>query len=148
MGLRLWGWLRRVGRSLGSVRGILLALFGSLVFVFWVFTLLLGGVPAGQHTAEVRRYGPLALAAYCGRELLLELERSEVAQVLLAPFRWFVNAFTSERLWPDLARWAALGLLVNLCLLAVVFALDAHYLETSAAASERAYTRLQQLRRG
>ena len=270
MRLRLWGWLRRVGRGLGSVRGILLALFGSLVFGFWIATLLLGDVQPGQNVAEVRRYGPLALAAYCllellvstegsitfsaaevnflfpgplsrrqllaykvtatfgssllstvlltlflrqyaltlagaviglllaalfvqlfpmalaliasslgaraynrrrkvvlvglavlaaaalagafggrgGRELLLELERSEIAQVLLAPFRWFVNAFTAERLWPDLVQWAALGLLVNVGVLAVVFALDAHYLETSAAASERAYTRLQRLRQG
>jgi hypothetical protein len=270
MALRLWGWLRRIGRSLGSVRGILLVVFGSLVFVPWVLTWFRGDVPPGQHTAEVRRYGPLALAAYCvlellistegsitfsaaevnflfpgplsrrqllaykvtttfgssllsaavltlflrqyaltlagavvglllamlfvqlfpmalallasslgaraynrrrkvvlaalavlaavalvgamrgqsGRELLVELERSEVAQVLLAPFRWFVSAFTAERLWPDLVQWAGLGLLVDACLLAVVFALDAHYLETSAAASERAYARLQQLRQG
>jgi hypothetical protein len=270
MWLRLWGWLRRAGRSLGSVRGILLVVFGALVFVPWILTWILGGVPLGQHTAEVRRYGPLALAAYCvlellvstggaitfsaaevnflfpgplsrrqllaykvtatfgssllstvlltlflrqyaltfagavvglllamlflqlfpmalallasslgaraynrrrkvvllvlavlaavalagalrgqgGRELLAELERSEIAQTLLAPFRWFVNAFTAERLWPDLVQWAGLGLLVNACVLAVVFALDAHYLETSAAASERAYARLQQLRQG
>jgi ABC-2 type transport system permease protein len=270
MWLRLWGWLRRLGRSLGSVRGILLVVVGALVFVPWVLTWVLGDVPFGQHTAEVRRYGPLVLAGYCvlellistggaitfsaaevnflfpgplsrrqllaykvtatfgssllstalltlflrqyaltlagavvglllaalfvqlfpmalaliasslgaraydrrrkivllvlavlvavalagalrgrgGRELLAELERSEVAQTLLAPFRWFVSAFTAERLWPDLAQWASLGLLVNACLLAVVFALDAHYLEASAAASERAYARLQRLRQG
>jgi hypothetical protein len=270
MGLRFWGWLRRAGRSLGSVRGILLVVVGALVFVPWVVSWALGGVPSGQHTAEVRRYGPLVLAAYCvlelfistqgaipfsaaevnflfpgplsrrqllaykvtatfgssllstvlltlflrqyaltfggavvglllaalfvqlfpialalfasslgaraynrrrkivllvlavliavalagalrgmgGRELLTELERSEVAQTLLAPFGWFVSAFTAERLWPDLVQWASLGLLVNACMLAVVFALDAHFLETSAAASERAYERLQRLRQG
>src|SRR5205085_1706099 len=76
------------------------------------------------------------------------VEASPVAQTLLAPFRWFVNAFTAERLWPDLALWASLGLLVDACLLGLVFALDAQYLETAAAASERAYARLQRLRRG
>jgi hypothetical protein len=270
MRLRVWGWLRRLGRSLGSVRGVLLIVFGSLVFFPYVIVWLVGGVKPGQHTEEVRRYGALVLAAYCvlelmvsstggitfntaevnllfpaplsrrqllaykvmgtfgtsllstvllalflgqyaltfagavvglllatlfvqlvpitlallasslgaraydrrrkavlallavlaavavvtglrgrgSRELVEALEQSEVAQVALAPFRWFVNAFTAERLWPDLAQWAALGLLVNACLLAVVFALDAHYLETSAAASERAYERLQRLRSG
>ena len=270
MRLRTWGWLRRLGRSLGSVRGIVLIVCGSLVFFPYVVVWLTGGVTPGQHTAEVRRYGALVLAAYCVLELLVSteggitfstaevnflfpgplsrrqllaykvaatfgtsllstvlltlflgqyavslvgavvglllatlfvqlfpialallasnlgaraydrrrklvlaalavlgvtalvtglhgrgstevvaaLEQSEVAQVVLGPFRWFVNAFTAEDLWPDLARWAALGLLVNACLLAVVFTLDAHYLETSAAASERTYARLQRLRSG
>ena len=270
MGLRFWGWLRGVGQSLASVRGILLVVFGSLVFAPWILTIILGAVQAGQHVAEVRRFGPLALAGYCllellvstegsltftaaevnflfcgplsrrqllaykvtatfgssllsaalltmflrqyaltligaavglllaiqfvqlvpmtlallasslgaraynrrrktvlvllaaaagvalagglhgktGQELLYELEHSEVVQTLLAPFRWFVNAFTAEHLWPDLVQWAGLGLLVNGCMLVVVFALDAQYLEASAAASERAYTRLQQLQRG
>jgi uncharacterized membrane protein len=270
LGLRLYGWLRRVGRSLGSVRGALLVAAGALVFLPWVLTLFLSTQPWGQHTAEVRRYGPLVLAAYClvelvvmseraltfsaaevnflfpaplsrrqvlaykvtgtlgssllsaalltlflrhyalnaagavvglllavlflqlfpmvltllattvgaraynrrrkvvllllaalaaavvlpgllGKgqaELLDEVEASPVAQTLLAPFRWFVQAFTAERLWPDLAIWAGLGLLANGCLLVLVFALDAQYLESAAVASERAYERLQQLRRG
>jgi hypothetical protein len=270
MRLRLRGWLRRLGRSLASVRGVLLVVVGALVFLPWVLSWVLGSTLSGQHLAEVRRYGPLALAAYClaelvistekaitfsaaevnflfpaplsrrqllaykvaaafgssllsaalltlflrryaatftaavvglllavlflqlfpmvlallastfgahawnrrrkvvlavlvvlaavaawqavevrsGRELLVEMENSSVAQTLLAPFRWFVNAFTAEQLWPDLVQWAALGLLVNACLLVAVFGLDAHYLETSAAASERAYARLERLRQG
>src|SRR5262249_5152550 len=74
MGLRLWGWLRRIGRSLGSVRGILLVFSGPLGFVPWILPGILGGVPMGQHPAEVRRYGPLALAAYCVLELLISTE--------------------------------------------------------------------------
>jgi hypothetical protein len=270
LGLRLYGWLRRLGRSLGTVRGALLVAAGALVFAPWVLSLFVLGMPSGQHTAEVRLYGPLVLAAYCVVELLVTSERaltfsaaevnflfpgplsrrqvlaykvtgtlgssllsaavltlflrqyavtpvgaaaglllavlflqlfpmaltmlattvgahaynrrrkvvllllaalaavvvaqallgkgkeqlldevqaSPVAQTLLAPFRWFVNAFTAERLWPDLALWAGLGLLADACLLAVVFALDAQYLESAAAASERAYARLERLRRG
>jgi hypothetical protein len=268
--LRVWGWLRRLGRSLASVRGVLLIAFGALVFFPYAVMWLVGAVRPGQHTEEVRRYGALVLAAYCvmellvssaegisfsmaevnllfpaplsrrqllayklmgtvgtsllstvlltlflgqyaltfegavvglllatlfvqlvpitlallasslgaraynrrrkavlallaalaavalitglrgrgGSELVEALEQSEVAQVVLAPFRWFVHAFTAEELWPDLVQWAALGLLVNACLVGVVFALDAHYLETSAAASERTYARLQRLRSG
>ncbi len=273
MGLRLWGWLRRLGRSVGTVRGALLVAAGALVFLPWVVSWLLAPTPTGQYLAEVRRLGPLALAAYClvqlvlttegaitfsaaevnflfpaplsrrqvlaykvlgtlgtsllstllltlflrqyavnmaaaavglllavmfmqlfqmalallassvgaraysrrrkivlavlvllaavavapavartvgkgGEAMLAEVEASPVAQAVLAPFAWFVNAFTAERLWPDLVQWAGLGLLLNLALLVLVFTLDAHYLETSAAVSERAYARLERLRRG
>jgi hypothetical protein len=79
---------------------------------------------------------------------LERLERSPAAQVVLAPLRWFLEAFTAERLWPDLGFWAARALAVDLVLLALVFTLDAHYLETAASASERWYARLQRFRGG
>ena len=55
---------------------------------------------------------------------------------ILEPFRWFVRAFTAQRVWPDFVRWAGLGLAADVGLLMVVFALDAHYLESAAAACE------------
>jgi Putative ABC exporter len=63
------------------------------------------------------------------------------------PLRWFFDAFVATR-WPDLAGSAALALLLDLGLVGVVFALDAHYLESAASASARIYARVQRLRRG
>ena len=64
---------------------------------------------------------------------------------MLAPFRWFILAFTAERVWPDLAGWAALGLAVDAGLIGLVFALDASYLEAASAASARRFARIQRL---
>ena len=81
-------------------------------------------------------------------DVLARVERSGVVQAVLSPLRWFVEAFAAERLWPDLLQWAALGLAVDAALLAFVFALDAQYLETAAAASARIYARIERMRRG
>ena len=80
--------------------------------------------------------------------LIPELSQSPVIWVILAPFRWFVDVFTAERLWPDLVVSSALGLSVDVALVVAIMALDAQYLETAAAASERVYARLEKLRRG
>jgi hypothetical protein len=65
-----------------------------------------------------------------GRELggegflktLEKIERSSVAQTILIPFRWFVLAFTAQRIWPDLVKWASLCGLIDLGLLGLVLA--------------------------
>src|SRR5262249_18381814 len=59
-----------------------------------------------------------------------------------------VETFTAERVWPDLVQWSLLALAVNAGLMALVIALDAQFLESAAAASERLYARLQQVRAG
>ncbi len=69
-------------------------------------------------------------------------------QVALFPFRVFIETFTAERLWPDLVAWALLAVALDGLLLAVVFLLDANYLESAAAAGERIYARMQRLRGG
>jgi hypothetical protein len=76
------------------------------------------------------------------------LQQLPAIQVVLEPVRWFVLAFTAERLWPDFVQWALLGLAVNIALVLLVFALDANYLEGAAAASERLYAQLQRARTG
>lgn len=81
-------------------------------------------------------------------ELLKAVEQSTVVQTALAPLRPFVATITAEHLWPDVAQWTALALAVNLVLLAIVFVLDANYLETAASVSERIYARMQRVRRG
>jgi hypothetical protein len=81
------------------------------------------------------------------RELMDKLLAAPAWKIASWPLRSFFEAATAER-WPDLAGSAALGLLVNLALVGVIFALDAQYLEASAAASARIYTRIQRIRRG
>jgi hypothetical protein len=76
------------------------------------------------------------------------VEQSRVVQVLLEPLRWFLEAATAERLWPDLLKWSALAVLVDLALVGLVLAMDAQYLEASASASEKTYARLQRVRHG
>lgn len=76
------------------------------------------------------------------------LRQNEAVRVLLTPMGWFVETFTAERLWPDFLLGAARCLGVNAVLLVLVFLLDAQYLEAAAAASERAYARLQRVRSG
>jgi hypothetical protein len=73
---------------------------------------------------------------------------SPIWQTIATPLRWFFEAFLAERIWPDLIEYASLAMLVNLALLVVVFALDAHYMEASAAASARIYSQIQRFRRG
>ncbi len=79
--------------------------------------------------------------------LLAKAVHTDVWQTISHPLRYFFDAFLSENLWPDLAWNAALALLVDLVLLAVVFGLDAHFLEASASASARIYARIQRMRR-
>jgi hypothetical protein len=81
-------------------------------------------------------------------EAIARLRQNEAVRVLLTPMSWFVETFTAEHLWPDFVLGAARCLGVNALLLVVVFLLDAQYLEASAAASERAYARLQRVRSG
>lgn len=82
------------------------------------------------------------------REWALRLESSPVTQALLTPLRWFVLAYTAERFFPDFVSYGSLGLLVDVFLIALIFRLDANYLETAALASERLYAQLERFRRG
>src|SRR5207237_5526766 len=75
-----------------------------------------------------------------------EVEQAPLLQALLTPLRWFIDALTAAELWPDLAVAAGLSLMVDVIVLVAVLLLDAHYLETAAAASERAYVRLERIR--
>jgi hypothetical protein len=76
------------------------------------------------------------------------IHRSPVLGALLAPFRWFVEAFAAREIWPDLVKWSARCLAVDGVLAAVVLGLDAQFLESAATASERLYARIQRVRSG
>lgn len=66
----------------------------------------------------------------------LAIERSSATAALVAPFRPFVLTLTA-RSWSGLAAWGGLALLIDLGLAALVFLLDAGYLEAATAASGR-----------
>jgi hypothetical protein len=79
------------------------------------------------------------------RDAFEAVARSEAWQAALRPLSWFFQAFLAEG--PrELAEYGLLGLLVNLALVGVVFALDAQYLESAASSSARIYARLQRRR--
>lgn len=77
---------------------------------------------------------------------LKQVDRTPEWQTLTLPLSWFFKVFSARHVWPDLVQYTALGLLNNLVLLGIVFALDAQYLEASASASARLYARIR--RRG
>lgn len=146
---------------LASFAGMLL-----IVLFMQLFSMALNllAVSVGAHLYTRGRKFVAALAILLGAALLLGVGGSprqwhpeELFRKLLAapawkivswPLRSFFDAVTAERWWPDLAQAAALGALVNLLLIGVVFALDAEYLEAAATASARIYARMQRLRRG
>jgi hypothetical protein len=116
LGARAHTWRRR------------LVLFGLLLLVL-VPVLFLGrdlpGLTAGQ--------------------VLDRVEQSAVVQAVLMPLGWFAQTIAAEN-FRDLLAYGARALGLDAALVVLVFALDADYLEASAAASERTYARLQRVR--
>ncbi len=123
-----------VGLAAGTLGALAWSRGRRLILAGVVVIVGLAIVSAGRDLASLK---PL--------EALDRIERSPVASTVLTPFRWFVLAFTAERAWPDLARWATLGLLVDLGLVGLIFALDASYLEASSTASARRFARIRRL---
>ena len=79
-------------------------------------------------------------------ELAAHLQASPVGRVLLAPFGVFPRALTAPRLFPNGLAWDALGAAMIAGLVAVVFLLDANYLETAAVASGKRHARVARMR--
>jgi hypothetical protein len=83
------------------------------------------------------------------REAILRwVDASRPARVVLAPFAVFGEVATAKRLGVDLPMWGAAAVGVDVAVLLLVLWLDADYLETAAASSERAYARRARVRRG
>jgi hypothetical protein len=107
-----------------------------------LLALVVLGVAGGFYSAT-RNGEPLS------REVILRWVRgSAAARVVLAPFSVFGQVATAKRLSVDLPMWAAAAIGVDLAVLLGVLWLDADYLETAAASSERAYARRMRGRRG
>jgi len=149
---------RRMAPSIGS------AFVGSTLF-FLFLQLLQIAIGLGANTLGALAWGRgrrvalaalsilagLVLAAW-GRDLasggalaiLDRVEASPIASVILAPFRPFVLAFTAES-GRQLAWWGSASLLVDGALVALIFALDASYLEVASAASARRFAKIQRM---
>jgi hypothetical protein len=108
----------------------------------WLMAIVIAAVALMLYSAT--RHGePL------GREAILSWIRgSGPAQVALAPFAVFGQVATARRLTIDLPIWALAAIAVDGVLLMLVLWLDADYLESAAASSERMYARRMRARRG
>jgi hypothetical protein len=70
------------------------------------------------------------------------------AMVVLAPFKVFSNTILADRLFPDLVCWGAAAAAIDLGLLALILRLDADYLESAAAISQKMYEQLRRTKQG
>ncbi|HWE36973.1 MAG TPA: putative ABC exporter domain-containing protein [Isosphaeraceae bacterium] len=139
---------------------VLMGLFGQLL----TMAVALIGATIGAAANTWRRRLALAIllavvvvvAASVGRralavptlEALQSIPDAPAVRAVLTPFRWFLLAFTARHLWPDLVEWGALAGLIDAGLVLLIFSLDAHYLETAAAAGEKVYALREAIRRG
>lgn len=82
------------------------------------------------------------------QDALARLGQSSLLWPVLAPFHCFVGMGMAQSFMPGFVGWGIVCLALDLALIALVFGLDAHYLEASALASERAHARLQRFRQG
>jgi hypothetical protein len=81
--------------------------------------------------------------------LFRQLEHYPAWRVLTAPLGWYIETFLVQPGdWLALLQWGGLSVGFTAVMIAVVLLLDAQYLETVAATSERVYTQIQKMRRG
>jgi hypothetical protein len=153
-------WLRQYASSfLTGFVALLLAM--TFLNLFSMATSMLAGTVGAKAFTRRRKIvlgvlltlGVVAIARGGGQSLALgpmqwlkSVEQTWPMHILLTPLRWFVEVLLAQHLWPDVIKWASLAIGVNGTLLAIVFALDAQFLEASGAASEKHYARLQRMR--
>ncbi len=70
------------------------------------------------------------------------------AMVVLAPFKVFSNVILADELFPDLVCWGAAAAAIDLGLLVLILKLDADYLESAAAISQKIYEQLRRTKQG
>ena len=93
--LRLAGVLRRWGRSLRTMKGLLLALVGSLLYLPMLLTTVFAPrVQLAAQLATIRRYGVLGLFGFCVLNLILASDEravyfapAEIEFLFSGPFR-------------------------------------------------------------
>ena len=94
----------------------------------------------GQIAARVQSLGIAEVSA--------TLNHSAVLRVLLSPFLVFTHVLFAANWSAALVGWAALALTIDVFLLILVLKLDANYLESAAAISQKVYERIQRARMG
>ena len=81
-------------------------------------------------------------------ELVASLRESGTLKVLVAPFQVFTRAIFAGAWFPDLVGWAAAALAIDLGMLLVILKMDANYLESAAAISQKLYEQLRRTKQG
>jgi hypothetical protein len=137
--------------------------FLSLLFVQWFsIAMVLGGQALGAATYS--RFRKLLMVAtgiivavalrtwmtegYSHGEAALERFRdSPAVSAILKPLEPYAQAMTADGA-SSLLKWSVYAVFLNAGLLAVVFLLDAYYVEAAMAASERRYAKIQRIRAG
>ena len=108
----------------------------------WLMALVVVAVAFVLYSAS-RNGEPLSREAVLGW-----IRGCRPAQIVLAPFSVFGQVATAQRLSVDLPIWTLAAIGVDGVLLVLVLWLDADYLETAAATSQRMYARRMRARRG
>jgi hypothetical protein len=125
---------RRIAVFVGSL------LLFNFVQLFSLVASLVGALLRFQDPRGLRRFGItmvtlFAALAFVWRRfgksindvivLARQLERSGTWRAATSPLRWFIELMLADRLWPDLVKWSAICLLLNVFLFVIVYVLDA-----------------------
>ena len=81
-------------------------------------------------------------------EMAHQFRSSWTGRVLLAPFEVFSHTILAARWFPELVCWGAGALAIDALLLALIFKLDADYIESAAAISQKLYEKVQRMKQG
>jgi hypothetical protein len=81
-------------------------------------------------------------------ELAQHFRSSWSGMVLLAPFEVFSHAIMAPHVFPELLCWGAAAFAIDALLLALVFKLDADFIESAAAISQKLYEKVQRMKQG
>ncbi|MEW6234802.1 MAG: putative ABC exporter domain-containing protein [Candidatus Omnitrophota bacterium] len=76
-----------------------------------------------------------------------QFTHSWMGTMLMAPFQALANAMLAKNVFPELLIWGGIAAAMNAVLLVLIFRLDANFLETAVAVSQRVYERAQQMKR-
>ena len=80
--------------------------------------------------------------------LLSDVRHSWIGTVILLPYIVFAELFLARAVFPDLALWAAIAILINVVLLWAVIKLDRHTSEASLREHTRLSDRWERMRQG
>lgn len=146
-----------------TLLAVLAGAFLTLMFIqlFSAVTGLLGQWLAGHCPVQLRRRHVVMLLAVLVAVFawyfssvdsslsgaLARFQASLAGTLLLAPFEVFAHIFLAPSIYPDLLRWATLGVAINTGLLASIILLDRHSVEASIATSLELHERWMRARR-
>ena len=81
-------------------------------------------------------------------EALARLQSSPVVRAATIPFRPFVEVYAARGVSAGMLGWTAICVGMIAAMAVIVFTIDAQFLETSAASSQRIYEQIQRMRQG